>query len=135
MQRDVSAASHDLVSNEAKSRQHQSEMHRAITVQQTEVQRGLEQLEKERKVIAGFRLIDLLTSQTLTAFGGILAAIVPLGLLAWLFRDVHKSDSDLDTFIAQTPPDQPPVYWLSVDEFKALPSARPLLGHQRDDLA
>lgn len=133
MQRDVSTASRDLVSNEAKSRQHQSEMQRALTVQQSEIQQGLEQLEKERKDIASFRLTDLLTSQTLTVLGSLLAALVPLGLLAWLFRDIQRSDSEIASYSTEVEFSQSPPSLSAEEELVALPRPRPLLRYARDD--
>ena len=133
MQRDVSTASRDLVSNEAKSRQHQSEMQRAITDQQSEIQQGLDQLEKERKDIASFRLTDLLTSQTLSVLGSLLAALVPLGLFAWLFRDIQRSDSEIASYSTEVEYSQSPPSLSAEEELVALPRPRPRLGYARDD--
>ena len=100
MQKEVTTASRELVAADANARkgwveaqQSFEQTRSSIVQQQTDVQKGLDRLEAERRDIASERVTDSLMTGTIDSIGTIVACLVPLLLLGWLMQRFWQTET------------------------------------------
>jgi predicted PurR-regulated permease PerM len=101
-----------LVEADAKSRQELTALQRDLQAEQTNIGRQRDQLESERRTIAGQRHRDPIIAAVLTDLGLVLACLVPLVVCLYLLRTDHcqpTANAELAELLTQEIVSETPV--------------------------
>jgi hypothetical protein len=104
LQKQVAEGSRKLVESDAKARQDLTALQHELRSDQAEIHRGHDQLEAERREMAGQRYRDPIIAAILTDVGVVLACLLPLIVciyLLWSVRHPGESDSAVAELLVQ----------------------------------
>jgi hypothetical protein len=123
-----------LVEADAQGRKENIELHRQIEAERSGVNQQRDALEQERKQVADQRKRDPIVAEAILAAAGLIAAILPLAVCAYLLRGLfHKSDDEvmaevlIQELVAQRPLLAEPERILLTDD-RDEPPVRPSAG-------
>lgn len=99
LQHEVAEGTRQLVEADAKAREEMVALQRNLQAEQTEIGRQRDQLESERRTLAGQRRLDPIIAAAITNAALLLACILPLALCWYLLRS--RDDPADDHVVAE----------------------------------